>query len=122
MSLFFNDNVSPEATGERVQFLEKLTQGPPGPQGPQGVRGEKGDDGEPGPQGEQGPIGLTGPQGEQGPIGLTGPQGPQGEPGNITSDATGITGASLVTNIVSLTQANYDAITSPDASTLYAIV
>lgn len=95
MSLFFNDNVSPEATGERVQFLEKLTQGPPGPMGPQGVRGEKGENGE---------------------------RGPQGEPGNITSDATGITGASLVTNIVSLTQANYDAIPVPDASTLYVII
>jgi hypothetical protein len=45
MNLFFNDNVSPDATGERVQFLEKLTQGPVGPMGPQGVRGEKGDKG-----------------------------------------------------------------------------
>ena len=34
---------------------------------------------------------------------------------------TGITGASQVINIVSLTQANYDAITSPSANTLYII-
>jgi hypothetical protein len=38
-------------------------------------------------------------------------------PGSVT---TGITGADAVTNIVSLTQAEYDAIT-PDASTLYVI-
>ena len=46
MSLFFSDNVSPDATGERVQFLEKLTQGPVGPMGPQGVRGERGEQGD----------------------------------------------------------------------------
>lgn len=39
----------------------------------------------------------------------------------IVSDTTGITGADAVTNIVSLTQAEYDAIGSPDASTFYII-
>lgn len=39
----------------------------------------------------------------------------------LFSDNTGITGADRVTNIVSLTQAEYDAIT-PDASTLYVII
>jgi hypothetical protein len=38
----------------------------------------------------------------------------------INSDTTGVTGADSVTNIISLTQAEYDAIT-PDASTLYLI-
>ena len=38
----------------------------------------------------------------------------------ILSDTTGISGADRVTNIISLTQAEYDAIT-PDASTLYVI-
>jgi hypothetical protein len=39
----------------------------------------------------------------------------------ITSDPTGITGADTVTNIVSLTQAEYNAIGSPDAATLFLI-
>lgn len=38
----------------------------------------------------------------------------------VKSDTTGITGADAITNVVSLTQAEYDAIT-PDASTFYAI-
>ena len=39
----------------------------------------------------------------------------------IVSSTTGITGADAVTNIVSLTQAEYNAIGSPDAATLYLI-
>jgi hypothetical protein len=39
----------------------------------------------------------------------------------VQSDVTGITGADQVTNIVSLTQAEYDAIVTPDESTLYII-
>lgn len=39
---------------------------------------------------------------------------------DIASDVTGITGADAVTNIVSLTNAEYGAIT-PDASTIYLI-
>jgi hypothetical protein len=39
----------------------------------------------------------------------------------ITSDPTGITGADAVTNIVSLTTAEYAAIGSPDAATLFLI-
>lgn len=39
----------------------------------------------------------------------------------VVSDATGITGADAVTNIVSLTQAEYNAIASPSATTLYVI-
>lgn len=38
----------------------------------------------------------------------------------VRSDVTGITGADAITNAVSLTQAEYDAIT-PNASTLYVI-
>jgi hypothetical protein len=38
----------------------------------------------------------------------------------VESDVTGVTGADAITNIISLTQAEYDAIT-PDASTLYVI-
>lgn len=38
------------------------------------------------------------------------------------SDITGISGADRVTNIVSLTQAEYDAIGSKSSTTLYLIV
>lgn len=39
----------------------------------------------------------------------------------IISDVTGVTGADAVTNIMTLTQAEYDAIVSPNASTLYFV-
>ena len=39
----------------------------------------------------------------------------------LPSDTTGVTGADVITNIMSLTQAEYDAIATPDASTLYII-
>jgi hypothetical protein len=39
----------------------------------------------------------------------------------VESDTTGVTGADAITNIMSLTQAEYDAIVSPDSATLYVI-
>lgn len=39
----------------------------------------------------------------------------------VVSDPTGVTGADAITNIISLTQAEYDAIGAPDAATLYII-
>ena len=39
----------------------------------------------------------------------------------VTSDPTGVTGADVIANMVSLTQAEYDAIGSPNSSTLYVI-
>ena len=39
----------------------------------------------------------------------------------VTSDISGITGAGVISNIVSLTQADYDAISTPDSTTLYVI-
>lgn len=41
--------------------------------------------------------------------------------GAVGSDTTGITGATKITNIVALTQAQYDAIASPSSTTLYVI-
>jgi hypothetical protein len=64
-----------------------------------------------------GPQGATGVQGATGIQGATGPLSPNA----VVSDTTGITGADQVTNIVSLTQAEYDAIVTPNASTLYII-
>ena len=60
------------------------------------------------------------PRGDTGATGATGPAGADGSDG-VQSDVTGITGAVAVTNIVSISQANYDAISSPDASTIYYI-
>jgi hypothetical protein len=41
--------------------------------------------------------------------------------GAVASNVTGITGATAITNIVSLTQAQYDAIATPSSTTLYVI-
>jgi len=40
----------------------------------------------------------------------------------VISDTTGIVGASEVTNIVQISQANYDAITVKNSNTIYFIV
>jgi hypothetical protein len=45
-----------------------------------------------------------------------------GDIGAIASNVSGITGADAITNIISLTQAEYDAIGSKSATTLYVIV
>jgi hypothetical protein len=43
-------------------------------------------------------------------------------PSNILrSNISGITGADVISNIVSLTQAEYDAISTSDSATLYVI-
>ena len=41
--------------------------------------------------------------------------------GGVLSDPTGVTGADAVTNIISLTQSEYDAIGTPNAATTYLI-
>ena len=41
--------------------------------------------------------------------------------GDVLSDPTGVTGADAVTNIISLTQSEYDAIGTPNAATIYII-
>lgn len=42
--------------------------------------------------------------------------------GAVASDTAGIAGASAVSNIVSISQANYDALSPKSATTLYVIV
>ena len=48
------------------------------------------------------------------------------QPGDISlmvvSDPTGVTGADAVANIMSLTQAEYNAISTPNAATIYLIL
>lgn len=56
--------------------------------------------------------GVQGPPGPAGEAGATGPQGPQGDPGAPGTDAVW----------TQLTQAEYDALPSPDPDTLYIIV
>lgn len=87
--------------GTEAQWLASLV-------GPQGAAGP------------QGPQGETGPAGPQGPAGTTSFAGLTDVPPLVQSQTTGITGADQITNIVSLTQAEYDAIT-PNAATLYVI-
>ena len=41
--------------------------------------------------------------------------------GGVLSDPTGVTGADAVTNIISMTQAEYNAIGTPNAATIYII-
>jgi hypothetical protein len=49
---------------------------------------------------------------------------PVGNPGNydVQSNIAGVTGASSISNIVSISQADFDAIATPDPSTLYLII
>jgi len=42
--------------------------------------------------------------------------------GYVESDATGITGATALTNIVKITQAGYNALSTKDPATVYYIV
>jgi hypothetical protein len=42
--------------------------------------------------------------------------------GMVVSDTTGVAGADVITNVISLTQAEYDEIDVPDTATLYVIV
>jgi hypothetical protein len=125
--------------------------GPVGPTGATGPTGPTGATGEQGPQGPKGDTGETGPQGPAGPgtdltydaatrevrsssgddatlplvtsttAGLASAEDKQKIDIAVVSNTTGITGADAVTNIVSLTQAEYDAIVPPNASTLYVI-
>jgi hypothetical protein len=74
-----------------------------------------------GRQGEEGATGVTGATGDVGATGLTGATGPIAE-NAVVSDTTGITGASQITNIVSISQADYDDIVTPDPSTLYIVI
>lgn len=69
----------------------------------------------PGPTGPAGPAGPAGPQGEPGAT------GPVGAEGAIISDTTQAGGGAVVTNIVTLTQSQYDAISVKDPNTAYFI-
>ena len=125
--------------GTEVEWLASLV----GEQGPQGEKGDTGDTGPQGEQGQKGDTGDTGAQGEQGLKGDAGDAGPAG-PNEITTetetDIAGvlkgngstieavtvgtdvIEGDGTVTKIVKLTQAAYDLLDPPHATTHYLIV
>lgn len=136
-------------TGERGLQGEqgpKGDKGDTGEQGPQGIQGPKGDPGEQGPQGEKGEKGDTGAQGIQGEQGPAGANGQDGlttaisvngntynhNNGTITLPNYPTVPNSLPANggnadtvnnfhIWSGTQAQFDAISSKDANTIYLI-
>lgn len=89
--------------------------GAPGAAGTPGATGAAGPKGDPGEQGPQGPQGIQGPKGDPGPQGI---QGPQGDPGPAGGGLLG----DGVTEIVALTRSAYDAIASPNATTLYLTI
>jgi len=129
---------------------EPGTPGTPGAKGDTGAQGLQGLQGEPGTPGTPGAKGDTGAQGLQGPKGDTGAQGAQGPKGDTgATGAQGLQGAAgaglptggtagqipvkaSATNFdvewqtriktVTMTQAQYNALVTKDANTLYAIV
>lgn len=98
-------------TGTETEWLDSLV----GPEGPQGIAGAKGDTGEAGPQGIQGVQGI---QGEAGPVGPQGPEGPAPDTSNFATKAE----LNALTKVEQLTQAQYDALGTKDANTLYVVV
>ena len=113
------------------------TEGPQGATGPQGPQGSTGADSNvAGPQGPQGTAGsnsnVAGPQGPQGSTGadsnVAGPQGPIGSTGVIdntqyvrnTTDT--YTGTDKIAQIITLSQAEYDVISTKSDATLYIIL
>lgn len=105
--------------------------GPAGPAGPAGSEGPQGIAGVAGPAGPAGAAGATGPAGPGLPVGGSVGQVPAKASGTdfdtgwktaVLSEVAGITGATAITNCVAISQANYDAIGTPDPSTLYVII
>lgn len=91
--------------------------GPTGPQGATGVTGATGTPGSHGATGATGPQGTTGPTGSHGPTGATGPAG--------STTISGIDGLQDIldskSTVIKLTQAEYDALITPDPDTVYII-
>lgn len=80
------------------------------PAGAKGVEGERGEQGEKGDKGDKGDQGIQGPKGDQ---------GEQGEKGDLNPIINENDGQPLSMWIG--TQAEYDAITSYDANTVYMV-
>ena len=101
--------------GSSQQWIRQNTGvGPPGPRGPAGLNGAPGTPGTPGTPGAPGAAStVPGPQG---------PAGPKGDPGQ-TGAASMVPGPQGPPGIwTQLTQAQYNALAPPNASTLYVII
>lgn len=100
------------------EVIEVVERGPQGPQGPQGIQGEAGTTSWDGIADK--PLTFTPSAHTHVIADVTDLQTTLDS--KINSDVTGITGADAITNIISLSQAEYDAISVKSNSTLYVIV
>jgi hypothetical protein len=112
-------------TGQAWDTVEQVVVGPTGPAstvpGPPGATGATGPTGP--ANGPTGPTGPTGPAGLAGPVGLNGIVTSGTAPVNteILWADTSEPGTALI-RVVSLTQAQYNSISTPDPLTLYIII
>lgn len=96
-------------------------------EGPFPFRGPQGETGAPGAKGDTGATGAKGDTGDTGAAGAKGDKGDKGDTGatpslaDVVRSLPGSTGGSAIGNVIRLSQAQYDAIASPDATTLYII-
>jgi hypothetical protein len=96
-----------------------------------GPRGPKGDPGDPGPGADQSlntadsvtfkSLTLSGEAGSGG-SGVSFPDATTQESAGITSVTGGVNGTSRITNCIAITQADYDALSVKDPSTIYVIL
>ena len=128
--------------GEQGPQGETGAQGPVGPAGPQGEQGPQGPQGEPGPQGPPGEAaaGVTSFNGRDGAVipqsgdytaAMVGARPDTrmptaadvgaATPEDVASAVSGKVSSSGVSTIQSMTQEEYDALTTKDAATLYLI-
>ena len=129
-------SVSLGALGPKGDPGEKGDKGDPGEQGVQGLKGDKGDKGDPGDPAPGTNLSytaatrvLSSSTGDDAtlPLATTSDAGLMSATDKVklnaapTSDPTGVSGADQITNIISLTQAEYNAIGTKSATTLYVI-
>jgi len=121
--------VSDGTTGPTQWGNAGAIRGPKGDIGPEGPTGTKGNIGNTGIQGNQGPIGPIGPQGIQGVVGPTGDTGLKGDTGPKGVDAPDhavlsipLTTERRVNQIVSISEAEYDALATKEVDKLYMIM
>jgi len=110
------------------------TVGPAGPKGdkgdtgPAGAKGDKGDTGTAGAAGAKGAKGDPGVAGPTGPTGPAGAKGAKGDPGTpapadaVTSTTDTVKKETRINKMVSMAQADYDALATKEADKLYIIV
>ena len=121
--------ISDGTTGPTQWSNAGAIRGPKGDIGPEGPQGPKGGIGNTGQQGIQGPVGPIGNTGIQGVVGPTGPTGLKGDTGPKGVDAPDHAVLSIplsterrVNQIVSISEAEYDALAVKEVDKLYMIM